>query len=381
MSGLDGLDGELAREIDELAWQAEQAWRRGELEQARRLYAQAAELEDRAALACASEPIAVRSWLAVSAVALWYKAGRWADMQRAAHRWLADEDRLDADARAQLRDLLQRGWIESQLDPAALEQTLPVELRLRGGEVQQGFAPAKLARVAQARLLALLERIAAWMTERSARERGASQLEILPAPAGSHGLRLYLRSTNPELATARLLARAFELAQLDVEGWAETVPDPRERRVLLELLRDLCADGEQVDDVVCACPSWRLRLPELHLDLAQRERFIELLEQLGASTGLPEQLDGWLTGVNLAARRPSIDLRDEAGDAARLELGDVDCDWSAILGPLLDKRVRVELRTEQGRRVVARMRSASTGESYRARARAGQSIGVAEDDE
>lgn len=113
--------------VDELAWQAEQELRRGNAEGAYRLFARAAEIEQAIAEAAAAEPVPVRSVLAVSAVALWYKAAKWREAEGLAHRYLAEPGRLTPDAYYELWDLLERVKVESQLQPVERLDTLPVE--------------------------------------------------------------------------------------------------------------------------------------------------------------------------------------------------------------------------------------------------------------
>src|SRR5690606_38047864 len=181
------------------AWRAEQALRSGRpdaIDEAAHNYARAAQHEERAAEALnhlnqGPIGIGIPSALAVSSVALWYKAGRWADTERLAHRWLARAERLTPDAREQLRDLLQRAWVESQIDPELVAQTLPIELQLIGYDVGRGLAPARLVRHTQVWLANLLERIADWKRGLRYRERGsdraAERVEILQAPTLAPG--------------------------------------------------------------------------------------------------------------------------------------------------------------------------------------------------
>jgi hypothetical protein len=276
-------DEALAREVDDFAWRAEQAHRRGQSQEAAQLFASAAQLEERAA-ALSDGPI--QSVLAVSSVALWYKAGRWAEVERLTLDWLARGDQLTSEAREQLRGLLQRAWVESQIDAEALEQTLPIELQLFGDAVRRALAPAKLVRRAQTGLVNLLERIAEWKQGLRYRERGSShevdRVDILQAPplAPSYGIRLYVRSTNAdELTTEDLLRTCFELLEASDEEWQQLVADPRARRGLLECVRELCADDEHVVEVVCSSPTWRVTLPELRLDADHRARIEALLAQ------------------------------------------------------------------------------------------------------
>ncbi|MFO7562890.1 MAG: hypothetical protein R6X02_09635 [Enhygromyxa sp.] len=291
------FDEALAREVDEYAWRAEQAHRRGQTREAAEHFARAAELEQRAAEASSAAPLRIRSALALSSVALWYKAGRWAEVERLALVWLAHADPLTAEVRDQLRDLLGRAWVEAQIDADALEQTLPVELRLIGRDTCRGLAPAKLVRRVQASLVSLLERVGQWKQALRYRERASDrkteqieQVEILQAPtlAGGYGIRLYVRSTRAdELSTEELLRTCFELleANEDEAQWEQLVPDPRVRRGLLECVRGLCPDEERVAEVVCSSPTWRVTLPEVRLDAERRARLERLLTQADQRAG------------------------------------------------------------------------------------------------
>lgn len=386
---MTAFDDTLARKVDEYAWAAEQAHRRGRPDEASKLYAKAAALEQQAAQSQWDGPVKVRSVLAVSAVALWYKAARWKEMERLAYRWLAECEGLTVSAHAELRDLLQRAWVESQVEPAALEQTLPIELRLVGGEVRQGLAPAKLVRRTQERFVALLERIGEWKLEVPYRESGVSRLakdiEVLQAPAraASYGIRLYLRSTiaseRGEVSTAELVTDFFRLAQLDTKTWENI--DDRYQRSFLEHLRDLSADGDQVADIVYSSPTWRLRVPELHLDPTRRAQAQKILKDREALRWIEEQLEGLLTGVSLAAQRPWVELSVGAGQSQRLELDDAIQGWSTKLGPLLERRVRVQLRHEDAKQTVIDVGLAAAADetSYGSHARSQQSRLAAED--
>ena len=132
---MNGLADPRGKESDDLSWRADKAMRGGRIAEARDLYAQAAAIEQAIALDSVNEPIRVRSVLAVSATALWYKAARWAELQSLAHRWLTEPDRLTPDAGAELRDLLRRSWNESQIATEDLDDMLPVVLRGTNVEV------------------------------------------------------------------------------------------------------------------------------------------------------------------------------------------------------------------------------------------------------
>jgi hypothetical protein len=351
---VSSLEDPRGREVDEYAWQAEQRLRANDLDGARELYERAAALEQEIAEAASDAPVRVKSVLAVSAVALWYKAGRWSDAERLAHRWLAEAN-MTGDARDELQDLLQRCWVEPQLDSTTLQSTLPLELRLVGGEVRRGLAPARIVRKKQQDLIATLERIAEWRLGRDYRERGTSnlagELDILQAPAraASYGVRLYVRTSieehDKQVSTGSLLNDFFELARGDVEAIDQQIGDPRYRLWFTKSLRNLCADGEHVEDVIYSSPTWRIRLPEVHLDRAVRQR---LDRRLGARQQLPmptpgkSEVEGTLNAVRLTAEERTIEICDRTGVQIRITL--VDESHDDIIGTFLNTPVLARVR-------------------------------------
>ena len=108
-----GLSDPRGQQADAASWLAEKATRQGRLDEAREQYARAAAIEQAIAFDSADAPIRVRSVLAVSAAALWFKAGRWTELQIFVHGLLAEPDLLTSDAQTELRALLLRSWNET----------------------------------------------------------------------------------------------------------------------------------------------------------------------------------------------------------------------------------------------------------------------------
>ncbi|MEM9455671.1 MAG: hypothetical protein AAGF11_15925 [Myxococcota bacterium] len=350
---MNGLDDARGREVDEHAWRAEKKLRAQDFDGAQEDFGRAAAIEQDIAEDARNQSPRIKSVLAVSAVALWYKAGRWTNAERLAHRWLA-EDELSNEARDELQDLLQRCWVESQLDPEALPDTLPIELRLIGGEIKRGLAPARLVGDKQKVLVTSLVRIAEWKLEREYRERGmsslASELEVLQAPAraASYGVRLYVRSKIAEhdhrVSTRALLEGFFELAS-NVETLTQYVQDPRYCTWFIDNLLKLCADGAQVADVVYSSPTWRVRLPEVHLDYEVGQRLSQQNER-GMVTrddafrgGVVE---GILNVVRLTSAERAIEIRRQDDTQVRLLISDARYDDD--LGQWLNRPVRARAR-------------------------------------
>jgi hypothetical protein len=84
-----GFDDPRGRQSEQLSFEAERALNAGELDRARTLFARAAELEEKVVADTNPGEPRVKSVLAVSAVALWYKACRLSRAQTLARHYLA----------------------------------------------------------------------------------------------------------------------------------------------------------------------------------------------------------------------------------------------------------------------------------------------------
>jgi hypothetical protein len=109
------FDDPRRRRSEELAFFAERAERAGDLASALAKYAEAAELEEENALEVPSEFPRVRDVLAISAVALWLRAGRWEEAARAGCAFLATPSALTPDGCHELQSLVARAWRSAEL--------------------------------------------------------------------------------------------------------------------------------------------------------------------------------------------------------------------------------------------------------------------------
>lgn len=94
-----GFDDPRGRQSEQLAFEAERALSAGEFDRARSLFARAAELEEKVVVDTSPDEPRVRSVLAVSEVALWYKAHRLSRAQALARHYLAIGITVEADLR------------------------------------------------------------------------------------------------------------------------------------------------------------------------------------------------------------------------------------------------------------------------------------------
>ena len=135
---------ELHTESEQLAIEARLALKARNVGKALDLYRQAAEVERRALDLLDISKVRTRGITAVSAVALWFKAGEYVHAEQLAHSTLADPS-IPNFARDDLRNLVQAIWIESSKQKAGVA-FIPgqVMVSVKGGEVVTGGAPLDL---------------------------------------------------------------------------------------------------------------------------------------------------------------------------------------------------------------------------------------------
>src|SRR3990172_3968021 len=135
---------ELHSESERLAIEAQLALNARAVSRATELYKRAAELEQKALDQLDVSKTRTRGITAVSAVALWFKAGEYVFAERLAHSMLADTLVPDF-AREDLRDLVQAIWTESAKQKASVS-FVPgqVMVSVKGGQVVTGGAPLDL---------------------------------------------------------------------------------------------------------------------------------------------------------------------------------------------------------------------------------------------
>ncbi len=347
------------QQSEALAFEAERAWKAGDQAQALALFAQAAELEYQVAREVPGDQARVRGVLAISAVALWVDARRYDDAVRAACEFLARPEMLTEQARSDLQVLLERAFREKALAQSIsnLTDAVPLEVKLAGGLVQSGIAPAALIRERQEVVTALVVRAAEWHMRRPFRKAGAARQITdrirffeAPAAAASYGIRLFVASSGPsalpgtqaesigpEQAVAEFLAIAAA-AQEGPEALRRLVDQEAYLKTFMVGFRDMAPDGTTIGTVTFSSPSWRSTVPPVAFAPTHRQRLTAgLLAQLGAEERV--EVEGMLKEVNLRGRRPYIGVETADGDLSRflIKRGQLD----DTIGPKLNRRVLV----------------------------------------
>lgn len=135
---------DLHAEAERLAIEAQMAVQARRFNDASGLYKQAAEFERQALDQVDPSKSRTRGITAVSAVALWFKAGEYALAEQLAYSMLAEAAIPDF-AREELRNLVQAIWTESQKRQAGVEFAPgQILVSVKGGEIVTGGAPLDL---------------------------------------------------------------------------------------------------------------------------------------------------------------------------------------------------------------------------------------------
>ena len=338
------------RESERVAFDAEQAAKRGATDEAHRIFQQAARLEEAAAQVVPAEEAKVRSLLGISAVSLWLRAADWDEAARAACAFLALPHGLTQGGAQELRALVDRAWRLREMETVVGDggSYVPLETKLAGGAVRAGLAPSLVVAERRDVLVPLLLRVGEWHNQRKYRKAGPSALAgtlvfyEAPALAASFGLRLLVgqskqQSIDSVAATPRVIIEKFlELAATAGRGPSaleEAVSDELYRLSFMRSLRDLAPDGCQVGEVTFSSD-----LPDRSLG---RTRFVPeqraALTKALVATGTNETFErtGALKAINLRGKNPGIVLAD--GSRFRLKRGQHD----DTIGPKLNRDVRV----------------------------------------
>lgn len=357
------LEDPRGKRSDELSFRADRALREGDEDQAKQLYAQAADLETQLAAAVPDDQPRLKSTLAVSAAALWMRSANYARAKQQIHRFLSTPDSLTTVGEQELEELLEQVRIEQVLvesgdDPAAI---VPLNIRLEGGRVRRGLAPTKAVKQREATLTSQLVRVIEWTLDRPYRGSGAagaevtSQVELYSAPAAaaSYGIRLFVMPGSQldfddiVLSPSKVVEQYLELAEAARDGiktLGELVSSTSYLRSFATGFRDMAPDGEQIVSVTYASPSWRHQLPSQEFRIEHRQSLTRALSHLAQITP-PDSIKGVLKAMDLTVQRPWIKLEtpddDESGDIERIYLDEnLSTDE---LGEKLHRRVRVPL--------------------------------------
>lgn len=263
---------ELHGESERLAIAAQVALRGRDAEKAIPLYKQAAEFEKQALDEIDVSKARTRGITAVSAVALWFKAGEYALAEQLAHSMLADPHMPDF-ARENLRDLVQAIWTESSKLKAGVT-FIPgqVMVSVKGGEVVTGGAPLDLIVDKVQTLQSMFYRTIEFLSGDSFRRVGrppkvlqdACRPWLFQSAPGSYQFSIAIQKpTQPdffkqEIAPERIAHHFLEIVNAsagdDTAKLEALVPDDSYRATFLKLTRNLAPTGKTFDRIELRTP-------------------------------------------------------------------------------------------------------------------------------
>ena len=258
---------ELHTESELLAIEAQLALRSRRVEQAIDLYRKAAEIEQSALEQIDISKARTRGITAVSAVALWFKAGVYDRAEQLAHLMLADPKIPDF-ARVDLRDLVQAIWTESSKQKAGVS-FVPgqVMVSVKGGEVVTGGAPLDLIVDKVQTIQSMFYRTIEFLNGVSHRRVGRPSKELQEAcrpwlfqsAPGSYQFSVAIQKPTqqdffkedlePERIAQHFLEIVSASSSENTEELERLVPDENYRSTFLKLVRNLAPTGRSFDQI------------------------------------------------------------------------------------------------------------------------------------
>ena len=349
MDVAEAFDDPSHRASEDAAFRAERAARRGDLQAARTLYAEAGTAELVVARRIPSGEL--RGVFAISAVTCFVRAQCWADAARTAHEFLARPDLLNPLSIQSIEDLLDDALRTRELFSAMGSgvDAAPLEIRLDGGRVRHGVCPSSLVQEREEIAEALVYRLADYKAQKKFRKAGRSAFRSaftfyeVPARAGSYGIRFFVASSGqaslpgtvvtPTETVAFFLELAAAISASGAAGVRALVPDADYASAFIRAFRDMAPDGSAIGTVSFGSPG-SIRQTERAVFTSDTRSGLSLALASATSADAFEHV-GTLKSVNLRSRKITVVKPDESRVEMRLS-GDHD----DTIGPKLNRLVR-----------------------------------------
>ena len=348
---------ELHAESERLAIDAQLALREGSAENAARLYGQAAEIERKALDQIDVSKVRTRGVTAVSAVALWFKAGEYDYAEQLAHLMLADSNLPDF-AREDLRNLVQAIWTESSKKKAGVS-FIPgqVMVSVKGGEVVTGGAPLDLIVDKVQTIQSMFYRTIEFLNGVSHRRVGRPAKELQEAcrpwlfqsAPGSYQFSVAIQKPTQadffknDIEPERIAQHFLEIVNASSgDNTAELerlVPDETYRSTFLKLVRNLAPTGKSFDQIELRASG---ETRPVALSVGSRSN---INQQLRKTEEITEELRGTLRAVHL-----DKDWLDIVVDGVSMHIEGLQDAVDDVIGPLVNRSVIVRVnRTTQNK--------------------------------
>ncbi|WP_206955028.1 hypothetical protein [Trinickia acidisoli] len=344
------------RQSEALAQNAHESLRAGNIDVARRLFSQAAALERQALDSVAPDKSKTRGITAVSAAALYYKAGEFDSACQLAYHQLGGSA-LPAFARAQLEELVQTVYNEREKEKYDVS-FLPgmVNVSVKGGDVLRGAAPLDLIVDRVKTIQAMFFRVIEWTTARPHRKgpptKDVSQLFqswLLQDVPGSFQFSVAIKAStqlemfekqNPGASdVARQFLNIVQTISTDETGDATKVliSDDAYRTTFRKLVRNLSPTGREFES---------LEFRSAGVEDAPRINAIartKIAKVIRAEQPAPVAGE---TSVELTGNLRAVDLNDDwlkihVPDQGEERVSGVSQQVDDVIGPMVNRQVLV----------------------------------------
>ena len=346
---------ELHTESERLAIEAQLALRARNTGQAIDLYRQAAEIERQALEQIDVSKVRTRGITAVSAVALWFKAGEYAHAEQLAYLMLADALFPDF-AREDLRNLVQAIWTESSKQKAGVT-FVPgqVMVSVKGGEVVTGGAPLDLIVDKIQTIQSMFYRTIEFVNGVSHRRVGRPTKELQEAcrpwlfqsAPGSYQFSVAIQKpTQPDffkedIEPERIAQHFLEIVSAssgdNTVELERLVPDETYRTTFLKLARNLAPTGKTFDRIELRASG---EARPVALGVESRSNINQQLRKKSAlptkAEEIPEELRGTLRALHL-----DKDWLDIVVDGVPMHIDGLQDAVDDVIGPMVNRSVIV----------------------------------------
>ncbi len=346
---------ELHTESERLAIEAQLALKAHNTGKALDLYRQAAETERRALDILDVSKVRTRGITAVSAVALWFKAGEYIQAEQLAHSMLADPHIPDF-AREDIRNLVQAIWTESSKQKAGVD-FVPgqVMVSVKGGEVVTGGAPLDLIVDKVQTIQSMFYRTIEFLNGVSHRRVGQPSKELQEAcrpwlfqsVPGSYQFSVaiqkptqpdfFQKDIEPERIAQHFLEIVSASAGDDNAALERIVPDETYRSTFLKLTRNLSPTGKTFDRIELRASG---EVRPVALGVESRSNINQQLRKKSAlstkAEEIPEELLGTLRAVHL-----DKDWIEIIVDGAVMHIDGLQDAVDDVIGPMVNRPVIV----------------------------------------
>lgn len=346
---------ELHSESEQLAIKAQLTLKAHNTEKAFNLYRQAAETERQALDVLDVSKVRTRGITAVSAIALWFKAGEYIQAEQLAHSMLADPHIPDF-AREDIRNLVQAIWTESSKQKAGVS-FVPgqVTVSVKGGEVITGGAPLDLIVDKIQTIQSMFYRTIEFMNGVSHRRMGRPTKELqescrpwlFQSVPGSYQFSVAIQKPDQpdffkeEIEPDRIAQHFLEIVSASACDEAteleRLVPDETYRNTFLKLTRNLSPTGKTFDRLELRTSGEVLPIA---LGVESRNNINQQLRKKSALPDNTEEIEEELRGT-LRAVHLDKDWIEIAVDGEAIHIDGLQNAVDDVIGPMVNRSVIV----------------------------------------